>query len=252
MSSLPLPLQPRFITLTFAVVAAVAFAAAWAAMPYSIWLVIGFAVAAFLTLVGIHDLIQKNHSIGPAPDLFSKLTALFIAHVSRRRADQAADGVLFLILRHVDADHRPFVVEQELRQRPREFGPEYGYYGAPAMHAFGATRHMHLYGTTREHFAAVAMDIRSHAVGHPAALIRKPLTRDDYFAAPMIADPHCLYDFCLESDGAIAVMRSSELCSTASTRFGSSTTPRRMPFGDMSVPPGNRTVFPLGPHAPAC
>ena len=63
MSSLPLPLQPRFITLTFAVMATVAFAAAWAAMPYSIWLVIGFAVAAFLTLVGIHDLIQTRHAI---------------------------------------------------------------------------------------------------------------------------------------------------------------------------------------------
>jgi glutamate synthase domain-containing protein 2 len=63
MSSLPLPLQPRFITLTLAVVAAVAFAAAWAAMPYSIWLVAGFAIAAFLTLVGIHDLTQTRHAV---------------------------------------------------------------------------------------------------------------------------------------------------------------------------------------------
>ena len=63
MSSLPLPLQPRFITLTFAVAATVAFAAAWAAMPYSIWLIIGFAVASFLTLVGIHDLMQTRHAI---------------------------------------------------------------------------------------------------------------------------------------------------------------------------------------------
>ena len=41
-------------------------------------------------------------------------------------------------------------------QRPREFGPEYGYFGATAAHAFGATRHMHLYGTTRDDFGAIA------------------------------------------------------------------------------------------------
>ena len=29
--------------------------------------------------------------------------------------------------------------------------------------------------------------------------MRKPMTRDDYFNAPMIADPHCLFDFCIES-----------------------------------------------------
>ena len=40
-------------------------------------------------------------------------------------------------------------------QLPREFGPEYGYFSAAAAHAFGATRHMHLYGTTKEHFGQI-------------------------------------------------------------------------------------------------
>jgi acetyl-CoA acetyltransferase len=35
------------------------------------------------------------------------------------------------------------------------------------------------------------------------------MTREDYFKAPMLADPHCLYDFCLESDGAVAVIVTS-------------------------------------------
>ena len=39
-------------------------------------------------------------------------------------------------------------------QLAHEFGPEYGYFGAVAAHAFGATRHMHLYGTTRDQFGA--------------------------------------------------------------------------------------------------
>src|SRR3546814_5060173 len=39
--------------------------------------------------------------------------------------------------------------------------------------------------------------------------MKVPLTAEAYFAAPMIADPHCLFDFCLETDGAIAVVVTS-------------------------------------------
>ena len=69
---------------------------------------------------------------------------------------------------------------------------------------------MALYGTTREHFAAVALAIRANAVTNPNAIMYgRPLTHDEYFAAPMIADPHCLYDFCLETDAAVAVIVTS-------------------------------------------
>jgi acetyl-CoA acetyltransferase len=39
--------------------------------------------------------------------------------------------------------------------------------------------------------------------------MRTPMTIDDYFKAPMIADPLCLFDFCLETDGAVAVITTS-------------------------------------------
>lgn len=81
-----------------------------------------------------------------------------------------------------------------------------GLVGPGHMFALLARRHMHLYGSTREHYAEVAMTLRRHALNNPEALMKKPLTREDYAAAPMIADPHCLFDFCLESDGAIAVI----------------------------------------------
>jgi acetyl-CoA acetyltransferase len=77
------------------------------------------------------------------------------------------------------------------------------------MFALLAQRHMHLYGTRREDFGEVAVSTRINALNHPAALMRKPLTLETYLAAPLIADPHCLYDFCLESDGAIAVIVTS-------------------------------------------
>ena len=47
---------------------------------------------------------------------------------------------------------------------------------------------IHIIGTTREDFAEVAMAIRANAVDNPNATLRKPMTREDYFAAPMLAD----------------------------------------------------------------
>jgi acetyl-CoA acetyltransferase len=68
---------------------------------------------------------------------------------------------------------------------------------------------MHLYGTTRDAFAEVAISTRLNAVDRPKARFREPLTREQYFGARMISEPLCLYDFCLESEGAVAVITTS-------------------------------------------
>jgi acetyl-CoA acetyltransferase len=70
--------------------------------------------------------------------------------------------------------------------------------------ALSVRRHMHLYGTRREAFGEVVMASRSAAAPRDTALRRKPLTLDEYMAAPMLADPMCRLDFCLETDGALA------------------------------------------------
>jgi acetyl-CoA acetyltransferase len=68
-------------------------------------------------------------------------------------------------------------------------------------------RYMHEYGATREHLANVAVAFRKHANRNPNATMgHKPLTRDDYMAARWISEPLCLYDNCLETDGALAVV----------------------------------------------
>lgn len=85
-----------------------------------------------------------------------------------------------------------------------------GLMGPGQMFAVLAQRHMHLYGTTREHFCEVAMSTRANAVRRPeTALMKEPLTREQYFNARMISDPLCLFDFCLECDGAVAVVTTS-------------------------------------------
>ena len=70
-------------------------------------------------------------------------------------------------------------------------------------------RHMHDYGTRREAFAEIAMSQRLNASNRPKAILRSPMSSEDYFAARMIAEPLCLFDFCLETDGAIAVVTTS-------------------------------------------
>ena len=94
-------------------------------------------------------------------------------------------------------------------QHDQEFGPEYGYFGAVAAHAFGAQRHMHEFGTTRGDFAEIAICFRDHAMKNPQAQVRKPLSRADYFNARLIVSPFGLHDCSLRSDGAGCVIVTS-------------------------------------------
>src|SRR5690606_20039899 len=72
-----------------------------------------------------------------------------------------------------------------------------------------ARRHMHLYGTKRDALAEIAISQRANAVNRPTAVRRTPLTKEEYFNAPMLAEPLCRLDFCLETDGAIAFITTS-------------------------------------------
>ncbi len=68
-------------------------------------------------------------------------------------------------------------------------------------------RYMHEYGGTRDHLANVALAFRKHAARNPASTMgHKPMTRADYMSARWISEPLCLFDNCLETDGALAVV----------------------------------------------
>jgi acetyl-CoA acetyltransferase len=70
-------------------------------------------------------------------------------------------------------------------------------------------RHMHQYGTTREHFAQVCINQRNNAIRRPTSIFKEPLTMEDYFNARMISEPLCLFDYTPETDGAVAVITTS-------------------------------------------
>jgi acetyl-CoA acetyltransferase len=57
-----------------------------------------------------------------------------------------------------------------------------------------AMRHVKRYGLTREQLAQVALTDRANAALNPRALVREPLTMDEYMSARMISTPLCLFD----------------------------------------------------------
>jgi acetyl-CoA acetyltransferase len=81
----------------------------------------------------------------------------------------------------------------------------------PGYYAMIAQRHMHVYGTTREQLAHVAVNTRAHALLHPNAHMKKPVTLAEVLDAKPIADPLGMLDCCLISDaGGAFIVTSAE------------------------------------------
>jgi len=111
------------------------------------------------------------------------------------------------------ADPAPPTVQQanSMMMASMGFAMPYGLIMAAAAYALPTRRHMHLYGTTSEQLGMLAVTFREHASRNPRAVMGgKPMTLADHQASPMIADPHRLFDCCLESDGACAVVVTTE------------------------------------------
>ena len=88
-----------------------------------------------------------------------------------------------------------------------EFYLPHGLLTAGQMFALMARRHMIEYGSTQEQLGSIAIACRDRAQANPAAQMHgRPLTMTDYLSARMISEPLRLFDYCLETDGAAAVV----------------------------------------------
>ena len=77
------------------------------------------------------------------------------------------------------------------------------------LYAMIAQRHMHLYGTTSEQLAEIAVATRKHASMNPEAVYRGPITVEDVVKSRVISSPLHLADCCVISDGGGAVVVAS-------------------------------------------
>src|SRR4051794_1762953 len=90
------------------------------------------------------------------------------------------------------------------------FPMPFGMFNPPIAYAMVLQRHMHRFGTTSEHMGNVAVRTRMHAQRNPRAIMYgKPMTLDDHQSSRWVAEPFHLYDCCLETDGACAVVVTS-------------------------------------------
>ncbi len=92
---------------------------------------------------------------------------------------------------------------------PREFNPyesPYRPFMPSTAYAMAAMRHMHQYGTTREHLAEVAVSARKWALLNPKAWEKEPLTIEQVLNARMVSYPLTVRDCCLVLDGGGAIV----------------------------------------------
>lgn len=92
----------------------------------------------------------------------------------------------------------------------RDYLAPYGFGGANGLFALVEREHRGLFGTTREQLGKIAVTQRANAARNANALLRDPMTLDDYLGARVIADPVRLYDCVLPCEGSDLVILASE------------------------------------------
>ena len=89
----------------------------------------------------------------------------------------------------------------------------WGWSSQAAHWAFIFQHYMNAYGATEADLASVAITVRRHASRNENAIMRAPLTVDDYLASRYIVQPLHLFDICLVNNGAVClILRRTERC----------------------------------------
>jgi acetyl-CoA acetyltransferase len=91
-----------------------------------------------------------------------------------------------------------------------EYLVPYGMGGTNGLFAMLERRHRYEFGTEKAQLGKLAVTQRRNARRNPNALLRSPMTLDDYLNSRMIADPIRLYDCVLPCSGGDAVVLTSE------------------------------------------
>lgn len=89
---------------------------------------------------------------------------------------------------------------------PGAYDAMYGMTSPGAYVAMMHRRHQYEFGTPADALAALAINNRRNAALNPHAVFRKPIDREEYFAARYVAEPLRLFDYCLINDGGVCII----------------------------------------------
>lgn len=129
-------------------------------------------------------------------EITSQLGAV-VAAAAAVRAGQARHVICFRTVYEAAALARPDEYPRPQRDRVDGFSQwvaPFNAISAANWTAQYAMLHVKRYGLTREQLAQIAITGRANAALNPRALVREPLTMDEYMSARMISSPLCLYD----------------------------------------------------------
>jgi len=90
-----------------------------------------------------------------------------------------------------------------------QYQAPYGFATPPQQFAMATRAYLDAYRVAAEDLGRVAITQRRHAAANERALMREPLTMDEYLASRWIVEPFRLFDCCLETDAAVAVVVTS-------------------------------------------
>lgn len=144
-------------------------------------------------------------------EISSQLGAI-VAAVGAIKAGQARHVICYRTVYEAAAMARPDEYPMPRRDRVdgmSQWTAPFNALSAAPWVAQYAMRHVKKYGLTREQLAQIALTDRANAMRNPRAMVREPLTMDEYLSARMIADPLCLYDCDRHSDASTVLIVSA-------------------------------------------
>ncbi len=136
----------------------------------------------------------------------------FLAHVEHAMAGIAAGLFEVALITHGESGYSRVGMPATRwgeDSNNAQFELLYGHAGPTTGYGLVATRHMHVYGTTKEQMAEIAVATRKWAALNPKAFLRDPITIDDVLSSRLIAWPFNLLDCCLVTDGGGAIVVTS-------------------------------------------
>ena len=129
----------------------------------------------------------------------------------RRAADAIEAGHIDVaVLVGGNTFDRSVAHQRTLEYQRSNYVDVYGYGGPNTLMALIQRLHMEQFGTTLEQIGKVAVTQRANARDNPQALLRDPMTLQDYLNSRMISDPIRLFDCVMPCSGAECVVLASE------------------------------------------